>query len=74
MARIKEREAARVLSAVGGQGPVGGQVTVCSVIAGGSVTVKGANVSKREYIAVPSATVGMLVVKITKHSLLQRLL
>ena len=46
------------------------EVTVCGVIAGGSVTVKGANVSRREYIAVPNATVGMLVVKITKHSLL----
>jgi hypothetical protein len=44
------------------------------VIAGGSVTVKGANVSRREYIAVPSATVGMLVVKITKNSLLEHLL
>jgi hypothetical protein len=46
------------------------KVTVCGVIAGGSVTVKGANVSRREYIAVPNATVGMLVVKITNHSLL----
>jgi hypothetical protein len=46
------------------------KVTVCGVIAGGSVTVKGANVSRMEYIAVPNATVGMLVVKITKHSLL----
>ena len=64
MTKIKDREAAGAVSAVGGQGHR------CGVIVGGNVTAKGANVSRREDNAVPSATVGMLVVKITKNSLL----
>ena len=65
MARIKERERQLGLYLLWED-----KVTVCGVIGGGSVTVKGTNVSRREYIAVPNATVGMLVVKIMKHSLL----
>ena len=52
------------MSAVGGQG----HSVQCDCR--GSVAVKDANVSRREYIAVQSTTVGMLVVKITKNCLL----